>query len=243
MSAGAICGRVMRPTRDRTAGRPRASRATMGCAAAARGRRRSCGHVRYPACAPCSSPTPTTATPASSATTCAAAATRSPSCCASTPASGRHWTAPTSCCSSAASGACTGRRSPTRSTPRSPSSATPATRGIPVLAICFGSQLVAHALGGAVCRLEAAEIGWVDVDSDVPGIAGGPWLEWHGDVVRLPPGAVELAAQRGGPAGVAARADAVHAVPPGGHRDDARPLVRRWRGRGARRRRAHRRRS
>ena len=72
-------------------------------------------------------------------------------------------------------------------------------RGTPLFAICYGSQLVAHALGGAVTRAAAAEIGWVEIDSDEPAIAAGPWLEWHSDVVTLPPGAVELARNAMGP--------------------------------------------
>jgi len=67
-------------------------------------------------------------------------------------------------------------------------------RGVPMLAICYGGQLAAEALGGAVAEAAMPEIGWVEVDSDEPAIAAGPWLEWHGDVVTaLPPGAVELA--------------------------------------------------
>ncbi|MFT3851545.1 MAG: gamma-glutamyl-gamma-aminobutyrate hydrolase family protein [Ilumatobacteraceae bacterium] len=72
-------------------------------------------------------------------------------------------------------------------------------RGTPVFAICYGSQLVAHALGGAVARVAIPEIGWVDVDSDVADIAAGPWLEWHADVVTVPPAATELARNAAGP--------------------------------------------
>jgi len=66
-------------------------------------------------------------------------------------------------------------------------------RDIPILAICFGSQLAAHALGGTVHRMAAPEIGWWAIDSDVDEIAGGPWMQWHSDAVTMPPGAVELA--------------------------------------------------
>jgi GMP synthase-like glutamine amidotransferase len=72
-------------------------------------------------------------------------------------------------------------------------------RGIPLLAICYGSQVVAHALDGTVARAEAAEIGWIGIDSDEPAIASGPWLEWHADVVTLPPGAALLAGNEMGP--------------------------------------------
>ena len=44
------------------------------------------------------------------------------------------------------------------------------------------------------------EIGWYDIVSDVPEvIAAGPWLQWHSDVVTVPPGAEELARSAVGP--------------------------------------------
>ncbi len=73
-------------------------------------------------------------------------------------------------------------------------------RGIPVFGICFGNQVLAHALGGTVYKAEVAEIGWMDIDTDLPdAIAAGPWMEWHYDVVTLPPGATELARSSVGP--------------------------------------------
>jgi GMP synthase-like glutamine amidotransferase len=66
-------------------------------------------------------------------------------------------------------------------------------RDVPQFGICFGSQIAARALGGDVRRGEITEIGWYDLDSDEPAIARGPWFQWHGDVVTLPPGAIELA--------------------------------------------------
>ena len=72
-------------------------------------------------------------------------------------------------------------------------------RAIPLFAICYGSQLVARTFGGHVARAAVPEIGWVDVHSDEPAIAAGPWLEWHGDVVTLPAGATELARNGCGP--------------------------------------------
>ena len=59
----------------------------------------------------------------------------------------------------------------------------------PLIAICFGAQVLSHALGGTVTRMAGTEIGWCDVEvtaSDVP--AGGPWLEWHDDVFTVPEG-------------------------------------------------------
>jgi len=64
---------------------------------------------------------------------------------------------------------------------------------VPVLGICFGGQVLARALGARVYRLAEPEIGWVRLASQHPGLAGGPWLEWHRDGFDLPPGARELA--------------------------------------------------
>lgn len=73
-------------------------------------------------------------------------------------------------------------------------------RGVPMLGICFGHQTMSHALGGTVERASRPEIGWYDVVSDVPEwIAPGPWLQWHYDVVTVPPGATELARTSVGP--------------------------------------------
>lgn len=75
-----------------------------------------------------------------------------------------------------------------------------ARRGIPVFGVCFGSQVMAHAFGGTVERATQPEVGWYQVDTDVPDvIAAGPWLQWHYDVVGLPPGARELARSAVGP--------------------------------------------
>ena len=74
------------------------------------------------------------------------------------------------------------------------------TAGIPVFGICYGNQIMAHALGGSVERAAQSEIGWYEVDTDVPDvIAPGPWFEWHNDVVRVPAGAHELARTSSGP--------------------------------------------
>jgi GMP synthase-like glutamine amidotransferase len=73
-------------------------------------------------------------------------------------------------------------------------------RGIPVFGICFGNQVMAHAFGGTVFKADVAEIGWQDIETDVPDvIAAGPWMEWHYDVVSLPPGATEMARTAVGP--------------------------------------------
>lgn len=77
---------------------------------------------------------------------------------------------------------------------------TAAEGGLPVLGICFGSQVVAHALGGSVQPAPTPEVGWYEVDTIDPRVvAAGPWLQWHYDVVTLPPGAEELARSPVGP--------------------------------------------
>lgn len=73
-------------------------------------------------------------------------------------------------------------------------------RGLAQFGICFGSQSMAHALGGTVERARVPEIGWYDVVTDRPDVvAEGPWMQWHYDVVTVPPGAVELARSAVGP--------------------------------------------
>ncbi|MEI6495978.1 MAG: gamma-glutamyl-gamma-aminobutyrate hydrolase family protein [Actinomycetota bacterium] len=73
-------------------------------------------------------------------------------------------------------------------------------RGIPQFGICFGNQIMAHALGGTVERAREAEIGWYDIVSDLPDvIAAGPWMQWHYDVITVPPIAEELARSSVGP--------------------------------------------
>ena len=70
----------------------------------------------------------------------------------------------------------------------------------PLIAICFGAQVLSHTLGGTVTRMAGTEVGWCDVEvmaSDVP--AGGPWLEWHDDAFTVPEGFRELARRDAGP--------------------------------------------
>jgi GMP synthase (glutamine-hydrolysing) len=80
----------------------------------------------------------------------------------------------------------------------------------PVLGVCLGAQLLAHAAGARVFPnsrpgpqgpTRVYEVGWAPVDflpvPDEPALAGlgrrGMMLHWHGDAFELPAGAVHLA--------------------------------------------------
>ena len=59
--------------------------------------------------------------------------------------------------------------------------------GVPTLGICFGSQLLARALGGNAEASAAPEIGWTPVEAQNPDWNHpGPWLNFHFDTFRLP---------------------------------------------------------
>ena len=67
-------------------------------------------------------------------------------------------------------------------------------RGVPVLAVCFGAQALAVALGGSVARASRPEVGWFGVDTTRPDlIEPGPWFEWHADAITPPAAATVLA--------------------------------------------------
>jgi GMP synthase-like glutamine amidotransferase len=70
-------------------------------------------------------------------------------------------------------------------------------RDVPLLAICFGAQVLSHALGGTVSRTDRPEIGWYELDG--PPVARGPWMEWHDDVFTVPEGFEVLASTDVGP--------------------------------------------
>jgi GMP synthase-like glutamine amidotransferase len=74
-------------------------------------------------------------------------------------------------------------------------------RQIPLLAICFGAQVLSHALGGAVRRTATPEIGWYEpaLEPGAPAVAAGPWMEWHDDVFTAPTGFSVLATTAAGP--------------------------------------------
>jgi GMP synthase-like glutamine amidotransferase len=65
---------------------------------------------------------------------------------------------------------------------------------VPVFGICFGAQVLARVLGGAVRPAARPEVGWFVIDSVAEADIGrGPWLEWHFDTLTPPTGAQTLA--------------------------------------------------
>lgn len=73
-------------------------------------------------------------------------------------------------------------------------------RGVPMLGVCLGSQLIARAAGAAVTPGPRPEIGWLPVEiADARDPVVGPLapmtvaLHWHGEAFDLPEGAVPLA--------------------------------------------------
>ncbi len=73
-------------------------------------------------------------------------------------------------------------------------------RDLPVLGICLGAQLLAHALGGSVKPLPRRAVRWVELAriADDALVPDPVWaLHWNEDAIEPPPGATELL-ERGG---------------------------------------------
>ncbi len=108
-------------------------------------------------------------------------------------------------------------------------------RGLPVLGICLGAQLIARALGAHVTRNPQREIGWHDVTTTADG-ARDPLLghfagtekifQWHGDTFGIPPGAVHLASSRSCPNQAFRYGENVYGLQ--FHLEVDAPLIHRW---------------
>jgi GMP synthase-like glutamine amidotransferase len=70
----------------------------------------------------------------------------------------------------------------------------------PVLGLCFGGQALSVALGGGTDVLDRPEVGWIAVESFEQSVPSGPWLQYHSEQLRVPPGGRELARSPAGPA-------------------------------------------
>jgi GMP synthase (glutamine-hydrolysing) len=75
-----------------------------------------------------------------------------------------------------------------------------AARGVPVLGVCLGAQLLARALGGTVAPAPASEIGFapIEIMAAADPVVGplaptATVLHWHGEVFELPANARRLA--------------------------------------------------
>ena len=104
-------------------------------------------------------------------------------------------------------------------------------RGVPVIGICYGAQLIAHALGGTVRPVDRGEVGWFDVTSlDERLCPAGPWLQFHSDVFTVPPGARLLGTSPLGAQGFAVdpTADAAGVVAWQFHPEATPDVVTRW---------------
>lgn len=75
-------------------------------------------------------------------------------------------------------------------------------RGVRVLGVCLGAQLIASAMGSRVYRNAEKEIGWWSITGTGTAEEAPPWarkhvdttvFHWHGETFDLPPGATSLA--------------------------------------------------
>lgn len=66
--------------------------------------------------------------------------------------------------------------------------------GVPVLGLCYGAQVLAHAYGGQVSTAPTPEVGLVRIETvDEQLVPQGPWWQFHNDVIAVPEQASLLA--------------------------------------------------
>lgn len=108
-------------------------------------------------------------------------------------------------------------------------------RGMAVLGICLGAQLLARALGGTVFRNATREIGWYEVETTAAGLEDPVMstfaprqevFQWHEDGIGLPPGAVLLASSPASPVQAFRHGEGVYGLQ--FHLEVDRPLIERW---------------
>ncbi|MBT8144192.1 MAG: gamma-glutamyl-gamma-aminobutyrate hydrolase family protein [Gammaproteobacteria bacterium] len=108
-------------------------------------------------------------------------------------------------------------------------------RGMRILGICLGAQLLAKALGGHVGPAAEKEIGWYDLEmtaaaADDPVLcefaSPQPMFQWHGDQFGLPPGATGLASSKRVPCQAFRHGD--HALGLQFHLEVDAQLIERW---------------
>lgn len=108
-------------------------------------------------------------------------------------------------------------------------------RGMSILGICLGAQLLAKALGGSVSRNETREIGWYDVEMTEAG-REDPVLssfaprqevfQWHEDGISLPDGVELLAGSPASPVQAFRYGERAYGFQ--FHLEANQPLIERW---------------
>lgn len=108
-------------------------------------------------------------------------------------------------------------------------------RGMPILGVCLGAQLIARTLGAQVGPSPEKEIGWYDV-LPTECAASDPLIghfaprerifQWHGDAFEMPSGAVHLASSTGCPNQAFRYGDNVYGFQ--FHMEVDEPLIHRW---------------
>lgn len=85
--------------------------------------------------------------------------------------------------------------------------------GVPVIGICYGAQVLAHALGGSVVMLSEPEIGWYELASEEPSLCPpGPWTQCHSDGIVAPPDAQTLGSSTTGCQGFVTDGDGARSI-------------------------------
>ena len=69
-------------------------------------------------------------------------------------------------------------------------------RGVSILGICFGAQLLTEALGGGTRSLGQTRVGWHHIESAHPKLDPGPWFQWHRDQIEPPEDATVLGGRK-----------------------------------------------